>query len=170
VLRHRFKNGLTLQKTAEAYGITRERIRQIEAKALRKLRHPSRMAMMRCVPLAELREQAEKYQQLEREYNLLAKAFEVVTAQRAEPGVVVPMAELAVTLDTPIAELDMSVRSYNCLTRAGKRTLRDIVEMTEEELRQVRNLGRKSVDEVKWHLEQRGLELKKEPPTSGEGE
>ena len=42
VLRHRFKNGLTLQKTAEAYGITRERIRQIESKALRKLRHPSR--------------------------------------------------------------------------------------------------------------------------------
>lgn len=170
VLRHRFKNGLTLQKTAEAYGITRERIRQIEAKALRKLRHPSRMVMMRGASHAELREQAEKYQQLEREYALMAKAFEVITAQRAEPGVVVPMAELAVTLDTPIAELDMSVRSYNCLTRAGKRTLRDIVEMTEEELRQVRNLGRKSVEEVKWHLEQRGLELKKEPPTGGEGE
>jgi len=49
------------------------------------------------------------------------------TAKPADPDVVLPMAELAVTMQTPISELDFTVRTYNCLRRAGKDTLRDIV-------------------------------------------
>ena len=60
----------------------------------------------------------------------------------------------------------MSVRSFNCLKRAGINTVRDLVAMTEEELIKVRNLGRKSLEEVKQKLSDSDLSLKPsiEPP------
>lgn len=64
-------------------------------------------------------------------------------------------------LDRTIEELDLSVRSYNCLKRAEINTVSDVVAMTEPELMKVRNLGRKSLDEVKAKLDELGLGLKK---------
>ena len=63
-------------------------------------------------------------------------------------------------LDRTIEDLDLSVRSFNCLKRAGINTVKDLVAMTEEELIKVRNLGRKSLEEVKKKLEDDGLSLK----------
>ncbi len=162
VLMHRFQRKLTLQQCGKEYGITRERIRQIEAKALRKLRHPTRANMMKAVPLPELQAKHTEYCNLKDEYEWLKKAFESLTAQKAEPGVIVPMAEHASLLAKPIEELDLSIRSYNCLRRNGKDTVRDIVEMTEDELKGVRNLGMKSLVEIKAKLTEYGLVLKGE--------
>ena len=69
-------------------------------------------------------------------------------------------------LDMTIEDLDLSVRSFNCLKRAGINTVRDLVAMTEEELIRVRNLGRKSLEEVKQKLSDNELELRPsvEPP------
>ena len=61
-----------------------------------------------------------------------------------------------------IEELDLSVRSFNCLKRAGINTVEDIIERTEEDMMKVRNLGRKSLEEVIQKLESLGLYLKKE--------
>ena len=63
-------------------------------------------------------------------------------------------------LDRTIEELDLSVRSYNCLKRAGINTVYDLTEKSEPEMMKVRNLGRKSLEEVKLKLIDLGLGLK----------
>ena len=63
-------------------------------------------------------------------------------------------------LDRTIEELDLSVRSYNCLKRAGINTVHDLTEKSEAEMMKVRNLGRKGLEEVKLKLIDLGLGLK----------
>ncbi|MBR6558031.1 MAG: DNA-directed RNA polymerase subunit alpha [Clostridia bacterium] len=65
-------------------------------------------------------------------------------------------------LEMTIEELDMSVRSFNCLKRAGIDTVEDLTSKTEEEMIKVRNLGKKSLEEVIAKLHSLGLELRKE--------
>jgi DNA-directed RNA polymerase subunit alpha len=63
-------------------------------------------------------------------------------------------------LELSIEELDLSVRSYNCLKRAGINTVEDLANKTEEDMMKVRNLGRKSLEEVLNKLAELGLSLK----------
>lgn len=65
-------------------------------------------------------------------------------------------------LEMTIEDLELSVRSYNCLKRASINTVEDLANRTEEEMMKVRNLGRKSLDEVKNKLHSLGLALKEE--------
>lgn len=60
-----------------------------------------------------------------------------------------------------IEDMDLSVRSYNCLKRANIHTVEDLTKKTEDEMLKVRNLGRKSLDEVILKLESYGLSLAK---------
>lgn len=62
----------------------------------------------------------------------------------------------------PVEDLDFSVRTYNCLKRAGKNAVGDLLEMTYMGLFSIRNLGRRSANEVKDKLESMGLKLKEE--------
>ena len=62
-------------------------------------------------------------------------------------------------LEMTIEELDLSVRSYNCLKRAGINTVEDLTNKTEEDMMKVRNLGRKSLEEVLQKLHALGLSL-----------
>jgi DNA-directed RNA polymerase subunit alpha len=62
-------------------------------------------------------------------------------------------------LEMTIEELDLSVRSYNCLKRAGINTVEDLTNRTEEDMMKVRNLGRKSLEEVLQKLQALGLSL-----------
>ncbi len=63
-------------------------------------------------------------------------------------------------LDTPIEELDLSVRSYNCLKRQGVNTIGQLTECSEQDLLNIRNFGAKSIEEVKDKLVSMGLNLK----------
>ena len=63
-------------------------------------------------------------------------------------------------LEMTIEELELSVRSFNCLKRASINTVEELTERTEEDMMKVRNLGKKSLDEVKNKLEELGLSLK----------
>lgn len=65
-------------------------------------------------------------------------------------------------LEMTIEELDLSVRSFNCLKRAGINTVEDLINKTTEDMMKVRNLGRKSLEEVEYKLESLGFGLKKE--------
>ena len=65
-------------------------------------------------------------------------------------------------LEMTIEDLDMSVRSFNCLKRAGIDTVEDLTKRTESEMIKFRNLGKKSLDEVIQKLHSLGLELKRE--------
>ena len=63
-------------------------------------------------------------------------------------------------MEMTIEELDLSVRSYNCLKRAGINTVQELANKSEEDMMKVRNLGRKSLDEVKIKLDELGLGLR----------
>ncbi|WP_252311592.1 DNA-directed RNA polymerase subunit alpha [Sinobaca sp. H24] len=65
-------------------------------------------------------------------------------------------------LEMTIEELDLSVRSYNCLKRAGINTVQELTQKSEDDMMKVRNLGRKSLEEVQEKLAELGLGLRKE--------
>lgn len=81
----------------------------------------------------------------------------------AEPSIMAEKRESTKekVLDLTIDELDLSVRSYNCLKRASINTVEDLIEKSEEDMMKVRNLGRKSLEEVIAKLASFGFSLKK---------
>ncbi|MDQ3958615.1 MAG: DNA-directed RNA polymerase subunit alpha [Actinomycetota bacterium] len=64
-------------------------------------------------------------------------------------------------LAQPIEDMDLTVRSYNCLKREGVTTVGELVQKTEDDLLEIRNFGQKSIDEVKAKLEEMGLDLRR---------
>ena len=94
---------------------------------------------------------------------LLIDFFRLLAGTAAGPEVAVgPQAEETNKLASmPIEELDLSVRPYNCLKRAGINTVGDLLQRTEDEVVNVKNFGRKSLDEVKEKLAALGLELRR---------
>lgn len=87
-----------------------------------------------------------------------------------EPSVKEADDEVAMALDKnlmkPIEELELSVRSTNCLKRAGIHIVADLVDKTEEEMMKFRNLGRKSFEEIKQTMDQLGVSFKPSPNPS----
>lgn len=83
-------------------------------------------------------------------------------------GPEIPQSELDALLDTNVEELELSVRSANCLKNAGIRTLRELVQKTEKEMLETKNFGRKSLNEIKEILREKGLAfgMKLEAPSS----
>jgi DNA-directed RNA polymerase subunit alpha len=84
------------------------------------------------------------------------EALQVQEAEE-ESEQVSPLALLEEKLDKSIEELELSVRSYNCLEAAGIKTIRDLVQKTEQEMLKYRNFGRKSLSEIKSILGEMGL-------------
>ena len=94
---------------------------------------------------------------------ILIDYFKLFTAgEEGVPGALEagPDGELSRLYAMPIEELDLSVRPYNCLKRAGINAVGDLVQRTEEEIVNVKNFGRKSLDEVKEKLAVLGLTLR----------
>ncbi|MEV3913015.1 DNA-directed RNA polymerase subunit alpha C-terminal domain-containing protein, partial [Streptomyces canus] len=71
---------------------------------------------------------------------------------------------LAADLALPIEELELTVRSYNCLKREGIHSVGELMARSEADLMDIRNFGAKSIDEVKEKLAGMGLGLKDSPP------
>ncbi len=90
-------------------------------------------------------------------FNLFLGLSEV--AEKTSLMVEKPDKKVTKNLDVTIDELELSVRSYNCLKRAGINTVQDLTSRTEDEMMKVRNLGRKSLDEVIEKLHSMGLDL-----------
>lgn len=90
-------------------------------------------------------------------FNLFLELSEV--AEKTNLMVEKPDKKVTRNLDVTIDELELSVRSYNCLKRAGINTVQDLTSRTEDEMMKVRNLGRKSLDEVIEKLHSMGLDL-----------
>jgi DNA-directed RNA polymerase subunit alpha len=87
-----------------------------------------------------------------------------VDAEGIEIGPSPTDAFVAEQLNTPIEQLDMTVRSYNCLKREGIHTVGELITRSEADLLDIRNFGQKSIDEVKVKLISLGLALKDSPP------
>ena len=93
---------------------------------------------------------------LARELNEAAEGIEI--------GPAPVEAALSPELALPIEELDLTVRSYNCLKREGINTVAELIGLTEEQLMNIRNFGSKSVDEVRDKLVSMGLSFKESAP------
>ncbi|HSB62652.1 MAG TPA: DNA-directed RNA polymerase subunit alpha [Thermoanaerobaculia bacterium] len=99
----------------------------------------------------------------------LAIFVNVETDEAAQAaGAEMPQSELDALLDTNVEELELSVRSANCLKNAGIRTLRELVQKTEKDMLETKNFGRKSLNEIKDILRDKGLAfgMKLESPAS----
>ena len=94
---------------------------------------------------------------LARELNLEAEGIEIGPSPQE--------ADHIAAFGLPIDDLDLTVRSYNCLKREGVHTVGELVARTESDLLDIRNFGQKSIDEVKIKLHQLGLSLKDSPAT-----
>lgn len=81
-------------------------------------------------------------------------------AQKAEIMVEKEEDQKEKVLEMTIEELDLSVRSYNCLKRAGINTVQELANKSEEDMMKVRNLGKKSLEEVQEKLDELGLSLR----------
>jgi DNA-directed RNA polymerase subunit alpha len=80
-----------------------------------------------------------------------------VEEYKEEEEAVTPIMELEEKLDKSIEELELSVRSFNCLEAAGIKTIRDLIQKTESDMLKYRNFGRKSLNEIKNILKDMGL-------------
>lgn len=156
----------------------KERVRQIELLALEKLRHPNRSKHLRCLvdPLnTTLTKQLEFEKKLVAQKNNLEleitklKEFEN-TARQIMQGKISDKTKLDFLDDLnnndtvelliiSIDEIDISVRTYNCLIESNIRYIGDLVQKSEEDLLKTRNFGRKCLGEVKIMLEEMGLKL-----------
>jgi DNA-directed RNA polymerase subunit alpha len=93
---------------------------------------------------------------LAREHNVEAEGIDIGPSPVDE--------QLAADLALPVEDLQLTVRSYNCLKREGIHTVGELVARSEADLLDIRNFGAKSIDEVKVKLHQMGLALKDSPP------
>jgi DNA-directed RNA polymerase subunit alpha len=87
-----------------------------------------------------------------------------VDAEGIEIGPSPQEADTIAAYAMPIEDLDLTVRSYNCLKREGIHTVGELVSRSEADLLDIRNFGAKSIDEVKMKLVGLGLALKDSPP------
>lgn len=157
-----WKDKKTLEQIGREENITRERVRQITNKIVRKLRHPARLAKMRYGEEVkkmqdditslkkDLAEQLSKYKSIKSKLEQLEESKEEKEEFKKE------------LFNTDIRNLELSVRSYHCLKRAGITTIGELTQKTEEELMRIRNLGRKTLKEVIQKLSEIGLHLYKE--------
>ena len=83
-------------------------------------------------------------------FRILCDRFDAVTDE---------IVRLRALLDTPVEELELSVRSSNCLRNANIKTIGDLTRRTEEEIAKTRNFGKKSLQEIKEKLRDRNLSL-----------
>lgn len=151
LLTERIINKKTLEATALILGVTKERVRQIEAKALRRLKlRRNYLALGKNIGdlFITIKEEEQKLQnklfainkQIERLVNndfTKEEIFDLVTKKDT---------------NCSIMELDLSVRSYNCLKRAGINTIEELMKVEDEQLLRLRNMGKKSFKEIKDKL------------------
>lgn len=132
VKKRRFHN-MTLEDVGKEYGVTRERIRQVEAKAFRKLRQRPSNTLHELIPIQEM-------SRLKESLNILSEYLN----EKSEPLLDEADAFKRMSID----DLELSVRPYNTLKRAGIHTVYDLTQYSLDDLMRVRNLGRHSYNEI----------------------
>lgn len=141
-----YKYGYTAKAIGLKEGITGERVNQIVRKTLRRLRLPQRKNILQYgQEYFNLQENVESLKvELRKKIDELKYKIENHESIEIEKDDLVEYSK--------IEHLDLSVRSYNCLKRAGINTVGELTQKTEEEMMRVRNLGRKSLKEIKDKL------------------
>lgn len=169
----RYKEEKTLSEIAAKYGVVIERIRQVESKAIRKLKHPTRVNMIllsksfidsRISLLEDIENRRKEQLKL---LDMIVHNNEVLkrVLNGSEDQNDLSLARELIKddefLNRKISDLDFSVRAYNCLKRGGFRTLKDFVGITEDDLMHVRNLGKRTLEEIIDVLEGYGINVER---------
>lgn len=187
----------TLEDLEKQLNITRNNIRHIEVKALRKLRHPIKTVQFRPIEISELKEneyisdeEKAALTDLENDiwnsdlifknhsvdnsnfdkdkFDIIRTIKEKINIRKEEAQkTIVPKKEIVQEEaiipenfeNVNITKMNLSVRSYNCLKRIGINTLEELTKLSIEDLFEVRNLGKKSIDEIISKLEEYGIKL-----------
>lgn len=149
ILELRFKNVMSLDEVGERFSVTRERIRQIEAKALRRLRAKKGMWSI-----------AERQERAERAFKSELEALTEKLLEKEEREV--PESESVYRLHkedphAALEELDVSIRLFNCLKKVGAKTIGDMRFLTEHEVMRTRSFGAGCSEELKTLMEKHGV-------------
>lgn len=168
-----FKHKMTYARVGQHLGVSLERVRQIVYKALKKVKFY--MYHYEAIKEKEekqvlLREESDKLDARRAELIKVCKETgiipEDVTIYFGRPELVEDESNLTETEKAlkhySIADLDLSVRSYNCLKRARIQYLSELINMTESDMMKIRNLGKKSLREIKGKLCMYGLDFKED--------
>ena len=160
-----FKEGKTLEEIAKEKGVTRERIRAIEHKAFRKLRHPWRAGVfmygLEHARLLEEKKQMEKENIAKR--NLAIK--QEIQQLKGEHEKLPEEEKSGLISQISIDEAGFSVRTYNCLKRARFKTLEDVSLLRISDMQRIRSMGKKSIDDICQTLAGYGLSERPESET-----
>ena len=128
----RYRERKTLKEIAEQLGVTPERIRSLENKAIMRLRHPCCLG-----------------------YIIYGKkGYEKLVEERKKAR---ERENKQCILQMTLEELDLSVRSFNCLKKKNYNTINDIASLSEDEILSIRNLGRRSIVEIAETLYKLGV-------------
>ena len=156
----------TVEEVASILSLTCEQVSEVEAKAFRKLRHPSRSKSLTGRNMYKIF--LEKYDDFysSRLSDLLIEEIVSLVENRQDRsfyiekimkryGVSITNQEdIKKNIDYDLDELELSVRAYNCLKRAGINTFSELAHMSDGELKHVRNLGQRCYDEVKQKMKE----------------
>lgn len=164
VVQMAYKEQLTLEQIAKEFDVTRERIRQILAKAIRRIKFRSKYLNLGALayPETKAKEDYKLYiAQMQNQWTY-DSAIEYINNHKPEkPTPLYP---------EDILDLEFSVRTYNCLRRKYITTVEELLQKSQEDLMKVRNLGRKSLKEIKTKIEGLGYRYENsyEPPVRKE--
>ena len=158
ILKYRFEDLMTYEEIGKLYSVTRERIRQMEARALRKLRSPQRLKYLKCGVSGVMEMNREEY--LNRVMDIENRLIELCKLNEAKADEVIHDVKLREKYKgEPIENCDFSVRTYNCLKRRGVDSLSKLSRLSYDEITKIRNLGRKSVEEIIYKLREYGYDV-----------
>ena len=165
IIRMRYEDGMTLFEIGRECGITGDRVGQIEAKAIRKLKSCTgwlKMGLNHWTPILKIQQRMEQNLEIAVTHRVLASLDERMPSLRKfiNDGIKKEIVEQAKNNpDMPIEDMDLSVRAFNCLKRAGITTLDDLRHIKPSELMNIRNLGAGCVREIKNKLGEYGFSL-----------
>jgi len=171
VILYLYEEGLTHYEAAKRLDITSERVRQLETKAMSKLRRSTGWVMVgkdRVISAMEIQKQIEDDIAIRTKHEVI-KALDdrVVSLRKIIKDCTAEAIKRYLNPDTDltIEELDFSYRTYEVLKRAGINTVDDIRKRSVSDFEKVRNMGRRSLNEIMEKMASLGFELRKEEET-----
>ena len=168
VLTNYYKHQETLERIGKSLNITRERVRQLLIKATRKAKHYRDFLIegKEKFVLINAKERNRIYGQVKNEMTKdIAISVVKETCNLDEISEIYKYVEEHLPVDEKtktitIEDLDFSVRTYNCLKRARIDNLSELIDLEEEQVYKIRNLGKKSLKEIKRKLKEYGVDFK----------
>ena len=150
ILRLRYINGMTLQAIADMLNVTHERVRQLEAKTIRQLRHL--VYTQKLLQSAQIRDNQQKIDEQLRTIASLSRQIEYLTKQ-----IVDDMGKEPILVTVGVDELGLTNRAYNHLRLAGIQTVQELLSaILSDALHDMRGMGQTSINNIFYRLHQAG--------------